>query len=207
LYGDEGVLVGGFNNRGDGNIKLTNMPAILVEPLFANNPAHAQWIRGQAGQERLARTLADSIHRCFPDGGLIGFSVGHKGKTSKPLDRGAAVYGGGMEADFAEAVLLKAADMLRQAPQRSAHPLAVYVGNKEVWRYEADPDALVRWDETRGILFIDEPGALEAQSAAADQPVRRPPSRAAAKKKSARKPSSKKKVARKSKAKTARRTS
>lgn len=90
LGGDKGVVVGGYGGRGDGNVKLTDMPAILLEPLFANNPAHATWIRSDAGQERLARILADSIQRCFPKGGLIGFSVGHKYKTASPNDRGAA---------------------------------------------------------------------------------------------------------------------
>jgi hypothetical protein len=202
LGGDHGVVVGGFGGRGDGNVKLTRMPAILVEPLFANNPAHAEWIRGAAGQERLARILADSIQRCFPNGGLIGFSVGHKYKTSSPNDRGAAVYGGGTEADCAEAVLLKAAALLQDMPAATAaRRFAVQVGNREVWRYEADADAVVRWDETRGILFIDEPGALEGGGATPARPVGRRRAGAAAapvgrKKATARKPAapSKKKV-------------
>lgn len=173
LGGDRGVVVGGFGGRGDGNVKLTKMPAILVEPLFANNPAHADWIRSKAGQERLAHILADSIQRCFPDGGLIGFSVGHKYKTSSPGDRGAAVYGGGTEADCAEAVLMKTATLLQGMPQATARAFAVQIGNREVWRYEADPDAVVRWDETRGILFIDEPGVLESDTATAPRPVGR----------------------------------
>lgn len=201
LGGDQGVVVGGYGGRGDGNVKLTDMPAILVEPLFANNPAHAEWIRGAAGQERLARILADSIQRCFPNGGLIGFSVGHKYKTSSPNDRGAAVYGGGTEADCAEAVLQKAAALLQHmSAATAARRLVVQVGNREVWRYEADADAVVRWDETRGILFIDEPGALEGGGATPARPVGRRRAAAAApvgrKKAAARKPAapSKKKV-------------
>lgn len=180
LGGDHGVVVGGYGGRGDGNVKLTDMPAILVEPLFANNPTHAQWIRGKAGQERLARILADSIQRCFPNGGLIGFSVGHKYKRSSPGDRGAAIHGGGTEADCAEAVLRKAAALLQHMPAATARPFAVQVGNREVWRYEADPDAVVRWDETRGILFIDEPGALEDSRISTPRPVRRRRARAVA---------------------------
>jgi hypothetical protein len=42
----------------------------------------------------------------------------------------------------------------------AARPFAVHVGNRQVWRYDADPDAVVRWDEARGIVFIDEPGAF-----------------------------------------------
>ena len=161
LGGEAGVLVGSFNGRGDGNVKFTDMPAILVEPLFANNPDHAAWIRSDAGQDRLARILADSIQRCFPNGRLVAFSVGHKYKTSNPADRGADVYGGGCEADYAEIVLNKAAALLEGISEpAAARPFSVMVGNREVWRYEADPDAVVRWDEARGILFIDEPGTL-----------------------------------------------
>lgn len=166
----DGVLVGGFNGRGDGNVRFTDMPAILLEPLFANNPTHAQWIKSDEGQQRLARILADSIQRCFPKGGLIAFSVGHKYKSGNPRDRGCAVYGGGVEADYAEIVMTKAAAMLEAMGEaREARPFAVMIGNREVWRYDADPDAVVRWDELRGILFIDEPGTLDV-----DRPVAGP---------------------------------
>jgi hypothetical protein len=172
LGGDQGVLVGGFNGRGDGNVKFTKMPAILVEPLFASNPDHAAWIRSEAGQDRLAQILVDSIRRCFPDGGRLAFSIGHKYKTTNPNDRGAAVHGGGTEADYAEIVLGKAAALLAVADRPvAARAFAVMVGNREVWRYDADPDAVVRWDEVRGILFIDEPGTLAPQMPAA--PARR----------------------------------
>jgi hypothetical protein len=168
LGGDRGVLVGGFNGRGDGNVKFTKMPAILVEPLFASNPDHAAWIRSATGQDRLAQILADSIRRCFPDGGRVGFSVGHKYKTSNPDDRGAAVYGGGTEAEYAEIVLRKAQALLETVSRpAAARPFAVMVGNREVWRYDADPDTVVRWDEVRGILFIDEPGTLVPAAPAA----------------------------------------
>ncbi len=110
--GDDGIMVGGYGGRGDSNIYYTRMPAILLEPLFASNPQHAEWIRSEDGRERLARILAESIRRFFPGGGLVGFSVGHKYKTSRPDDRGAPVYGGGTEADHAEMVLQRAADML-----------------------------------------------------------------------------------------------
>jgi hypothetical protein len=112
LGGDEGILIGGAGGRGDGNIKYTNMPAILLEPLFISNHQGADIARSEAGQLDLALILVNSIRKFFPDGGLIGFSVGHKYKTSRPTDLGAAAYGGGNEADFAEKVLLKAKDLL-----------------------------------------------------------------------------------------------
>lgn len=107
IGGTNGILIGGFNGRGDGNVKHTNMPAALLEPLFCSNPKRAKEIKSVEGQNKLAEILADNIKHFFPNGGLIAFSVGHKYKTSKPNDRGAAVHGGGTEADIAEQVLLK----------------------------------------------------------------------------------------------------
>jgi N-acetylmuramoyl-L-alanine amidase len=113
--GDGGIKVGGFNGRGNANIVRTKMPAILVEPLFASNPNHAEIIRSGDGREKLAKILADSVRGFFPDGGLVAFSVGHKYKRSNPRDCGARVYGGGTEADYSEMVLVKAKEMLETA--------------------------------------------------------------------------------------------
>ena len=88
------------------------MPVILLEPLFASNTNQAEIIRSENGRERLAKVLADSIRQYFPKGELIAFSVGHKYKTSSANDRGAAVIGGGNEADFAEMVLIKVQALL-----------------------------------------------------------------------------------------------
>ena len=57
VAGDQGILVGGWNGRGDGNLKHTNMPAVLLEPLFASNPQQADIIRSESGQATLARIL------------------------------------------------------------------------------------------------------------------------------------------------------
>lgn len=154
--GDQGIIVGGFNGRGDGNIKYTKMPAVLLEPLFVSNPRHAEIVRSDAGQTRLAEALVASIQRFFPNGGLIAFSVGHKYKTSSPNDRGAAVVGGGTEADFAEAVLLKAQASLEQITQiETERRIRVYKGTTEVFSQSVDEDADVTWDPVRGILRIN----------------------------------------------------
>lgn len=161
--GDRGILVGGYNGRGDDNVRHTDMPAVLLEPLFGSNPAHAEWIRSEAGQTRLARVLVDSIRRFFQKGGRIAFSIGHKYKTSAPADRGAAVSGGGWEADYAEQVLLKAKAMLEavQAPQ-TERLVRVMLGEQEVWRGEIDADAEVTWDGMRGVLRIVQPESAPA---------------------------------------------
>ena len=55
VAGDQGILLGGWNGRGDGNVKHTAMPALLLEPLFASNPQQAEIIRSDSGQDTLWR--------------------------------------------------------------------------------------------------------------------------------------------------------
>lgn len=112
----DGVMPGGYGGRGDGNLRYTDMPAILLEPIFGSNPHGASIIKSKGGQESLASILADTIKKFFPAGGLIAFSVGHKYKTSEPKDRGAVLVGGGNEADYAEIVLNRAKEILEQKP-------------------------------------------------------------------------------------------
>lgn len=161
LGGSDGILVGGFEGRGDYNLRFTDMPALLLEPLFASHPQSAQLIKSEDGQQRLATILCDSIMRFFPNGGLIGFSVGHKYKTTNPNDRGAAIYGGGVEADYAELVLEKAKHLLEAIGQRQeAREIKVMQGNEVLWKQQVDEDANVKWDAERGILRIDnQPGS------------------------------------------------
>jgi len=167
--GTGGILVGGYNGRGNGNLKHTKMPAILLEPLFVSNPQHAEWVRSSAGQDKLAKILANSIIEIFADGSRIGFSIGHKYKTSRPKDRGAAVQGGGAEADYAEIVMEKAKHILenydasKQAPAVVAkeedvppdNDIRVIKDGKELWLHtDVDEDDDVVWDEESRILNI-----------------------------------------------------
>jgi hypothetical protein len=155
IGGDQGIKVGGYDGRGDGNLRHTAMPAILLEPLFASNPRHADIVRSEDGQMRMAQVLVDSIKRFFPDGGLIAFSVGHKYKTSNPNDRGAPLVGGGTEAECAEKVLLKAEAMLHgvTGPEEKRH-LRVVKGEETLLDEIVDEDAQVVWDPERGLLRI-----------------------------------------------------
>jgi len=131
------------------------MPAILLEPLFVNNPQSAALIRTEQGQMRLAHILCESVQRFFQNGGLIGFSVGHKYKISRPNDRGADVVGGGSEADYAETVLLKAKALLEaiKEPQLERE-IKIMRGTEVVYKTTIDADTDVRWDGVRGILNI-----------------------------------------------------
>lgn len=120
-----GLIVGGYNGRGNGNLSLTAMPAVLLETCYASNPVEAAMIRDDFKQRIMAKALADVIREQFPNGGLIAFSVGHKGKTSHPADRGAPVVGGGMEAEYAETVLNYAANLLQGASAKASAEMVV----------------------------------------------------------------------------------
>ena len=155
VYQKDGVARGGLDGRGDGNVKHTTMPAVLLEPLFVSNPQQADIVRSAAGQAALARILAESIRRFFPQGGLIAFSVGHKYKTSRPSDRGADLAGGGSEADYAEKVLQQAAVLLSEArPEPQPRTLRVMQGEKVLFETQVDEDVTVVWSSDRHLLYI-----------------------------------------------------
>lgn len=157
LGGNNGIMVGGYNGRGDFNLRYTDMPAILLEPLFASNPQHAEWIRSDEWQTLLARILCESLQRFFQGGGLVAFSVGHKYKTSRPNDRGAGVHGGGVEADYAEAVLEKAREMIEKVDAlQEQREINVVQGDEVLWKHVVDPDADITWEPVRGVLRINE---------------------------------------------------
>lgn len=104
-YRGRGILVGGYDGRGNGNLKYLKMPGVLLESLFATNPRHAKWIKNEVNQLQLAFILFKSIRKYFPQGGRICFSVGHKYKFYPRNDRGAHIYGGGRESEYAEIIL------------------------------------------------------------------------------------------------------
>jgi hypothetical protein len=73
-----GVVVGGYEGRGNSQLIHTNMPAILPEPIFATNPQAAnQFLHDPGGIDDLAEVLVTSIQNAFPEGGLVAFSIGH----------------------------------------------------------------------------------------------------------------------------------
>jgi hypothetical protein len=111
-YLGKGLLVGGYDGRGNGNLKYLKMPGVLLESLFATNPRHAKWIRNEADQLQLAFILFKSIRKFFPQGGRICFSVGHKYKFYPRNDRGAHIYGGGRESEYAEIILKQAESLI-----------------------------------------------------------------------------------------------
>jgi hypothetical protein len=49
---------------------------MLLEPLFLSHPETALTLQGE-GTDDLGRCLAESIMETFPEGGLVGLSIGH----------------------------------------------------------------------------------------------------------------------------------
>lgn len=72
---DRGVSIG--PPLGSYNVKLMRCPAILLEPGFVSNAEFAAIARTGEGIDALAGCLVDSIVQCFPEGGVVGLSVGH----------------------------------------------------------------------------------------------------------------------------------
>lgn len=112
VYGSTGVRVGG---RGDGNLSRTDMPAVLLEPVFGSNPKQAAIAETDDGLNRLAGVINALVRRHFPAGGLVAFSIGHIGKTNAPKDRGAAWKGKRFanEAAYATEYLNRASALLQ----------------------------------------------------------------------------------------------
>lgn len=98
-----GVRVGG---RGNANLVLTNMPAIILEPWFASNPKQATRMTTQEGINSGAQLIIDTLYKFLPDKGTVVLSVGHLNKPSQPNDRGAPLADGlGWEADWSAEVV------------------------------------------------------------------------------------------------------
>lgn len=52
-------------------------PTMLLEPGFMSHPPFAAKLQTGEGQDALGQCLAESIRACFPQGGLVGLSIGH----------------------------------------------------------------------------------------------------------------------------------
>lgn len=144
---DNGIVIGGFGGRGNHNLKFTDMPAILLEPFFITSQEGAMWAKRRV--EDQAQVLVASIRQFFPQGGLVALSLGHKGKPSKPHDRGVQSLSGEWEADLMEPVLLRAKALLEAAeeePEPEEPDVPIPVDKPAPWA-----EAAVKWAVERGL--------------------------------------------------------
>ena len=75
----------------------------------------------RSNQTRIAKANVDAIAKHYPDGSLIGLSIGHVGKTSNPADRGAVVVGTGlMESDVCTGIIEDMATLLTEEADMAA---------------------------------------------------------------------------------------
>lgn len=117
------IRVGG---AGQANLVSTEMPAVLLEPCFLTNSVGLDTASSEYGQTLLATCLVEMLHKHFPRGGLIAFSVGHEG--NRPGDMG-VLTARGSEAVFARKVLNKAKDLLLGKEKPAQEPV---IGGKIV---------------------------------------------------------------------------
>ena len=116
----DGVKVLPDGARGESIID-GNTEAFISEPLFCSNPEQARWVAVRSNQTRIAKANVDAIAKHYPDGSLIGLSIGHVGKTSNPADRGAVVVGTGlMESDVCTGIIEDMATLLTEEADMAA---------------------------------------------------------------------------------------
>ena len=105
-----GVLVRGYRERGDYNLRFTDMPAFIAEPLFISDASQEAFAASEAGRDACARAVVDTVRWALPNGGRVALSTGHKYKSK--YDPGAVGPGRKTEAELADAVMDRAAEML-----------------------------------------------------------------------------------------------
>ena len=101
-------------DRGHGNLRHLRYPGICAEPGFASHPGYAAWVLTDEGADVLAGLLRHVVRGSLPHGGVVGLSVGHVGRASRPGDRGVVLAGHPdiYEADVCARVVAKAAQLL-----------------------------------------------------------------------------------------------
>lgn len=111
-HGDE-VVKQATASTTSGFIRHYPCSAVLLEPLFISNRAQASWIHNHAHLLAFGAGLVAAIKEVFPGGGLIGLSIGHRGKRND-IDTGARCCLGDTEADHAADLAHVVAELLSQ---------------------------------------------------------------------------------------------
>jgi hypothetical protein len=75
IGGNNGVLIGGEYGKNETDLIYTQIPAVMILPLFISNPIHASWIKDKSIQFQIARNLAKSLYSTFPNGGTFALTA------------------------------------------------------------------------------------------------------------------------------------
>jgi hypothetical protein len=169
LRASSGVKVLTSASRGYGNLAHAKAPALLIEPWFIDAPEWAN--RAIIEEFRLARCLASVIKQHIPDGSTIALSLGHRGKSSDPHDKGARGGNGRWEADLASLYLDSLAGLLTESedgivtPIVDAEPIAARSSESDdtpaSWASEA-----WAWAQEEGLLAGNPRGMVDRQTLA-----------------------------------------
>jgi hypothetical protein len=164
LRASNGVKVLTSSTRGYGNLAHARAPALLIEPWFIDESAWAD--RAATDAARVAQCLASVVRRHIPVGSTIALSLGHKGKTSDPHDKGARGGNGQWEADLAGLYLDALAESL--AATTIITPIsdvqtARVASTDEPAPWAADPWA---WAEETGLMSGNPQGPVDRQTLA-----------------------------------------
>ncbi len=115
--GDVRVLYPG--DRGHGCLGST-LPGMVLEPAFGDVADQAALLRTLPVQDMLAQIFARRVRQHYPENATISDNLGHRGKTSSPDDRGAAMApdgtpndGDDWEADVIAAAWTRSVELLR----------------------------------------------------------------------------------------------
>lgn len=168
LRASSGVKVLASNSRGYGNLAHAKAPALLIEPWFIDDATWAN--RAITEADTLAQCLATVIEQHIPDGSTIALSLGHKGKTSDPHDRGARGGNGRWEADLAELYLDELAKALTADIIVTPVADAVRVAMPTTEPADQSPAPWAAeawaWAEESGLLTGNPRGAVDRQTLA-----------------------------------------
>jgi hypothetical protein len=70
-----GVISGG---AGSGNVQHVKAPALLIEPGFISDPDFRFRVSTGEGADKIGYCIAAAVMKAFPEGGIVGLSVGHR---------------------------------------------------------------------------------------------------------------------------------
>ena len=113
-YPNGGCVVTEDGDAGFYNLYYAKGNSVLLEPLYVSDAEQARMAQSREGVEIIAELIRDLVHDFYPDGVVIGMSIGHLFKPKAIHDRGAPVVNTDNlgEADLAKLYMIRAAQLI-----------------------------------------------------------------------------------------------
>jgi LysM repeat protein len=102
-------------------IRHYEMATVLLEPLFVSNRGQAEWIHDDNKMNSLASGIARLLVDTMSPDSVIGLSIGHMFKHTKPRDMGADCALGDAEANHAQELAHRVAGLLIPGDHGGTH--------------------------------------------------------------------------------------